>query len=80
MDKIAPITPKIIPSKINGHRMKSSVAPTYFIMAISFFRAITVSFTVLDMMVIAMKESKRDKATVTTFIQPLIFDMTLTIS
>lgn len=41
-------TPIIIPSTINGQRIKLFVAPTYFIIDISFLLACTVSFIVFD--------------------------------
>ena len=46
---IAPdIIPIIIPSTIKGHLIKLFVAPTYFIIDISFLLACTVSFIVFD--------------------------------
>ena len=46
----AATTPIIIPSTINGHLMKPFVAPTYFIIEISFLLACTVSFIVFAIM------------------------------
>ena len=46
---IAPeIKPIIIPSTANGHLIKPFVAPTYFIIEISFLLAYTVSFIIFD--------------------------------
>lgn len=41
-------SPMIIPSTINGHLIKLFVAPTYFIIEISFLLAYTVSFIVFE--------------------------------
>ena len=47
---ILAITPIIIPSTINGQRIKLFVAPTYFIIDISFLLACTVNFIVFEIM------------------------------
>ena len=48
IDNAPDINPIIIPSTINGHLIKAFVAPTYFIIEISFLLAYTVSFIVFE--------------------------------
>ena len=70
----AEITPIIIPSIINGPLIKPFVAPTYFIIDISFLLAYTVSFIVYEIIKIEIIISNTSSTNVIVWIDWAIFD------